>query len=113
MFIRQIPVCNFAEASAVRTMTLTGLPISALIVLNELQTKGPMTPKQLRKEVTLSPRSVSDALRRLTDRSLCKKTPNLLDMRQPIYSTNPSTIRDLNVNFEQIRAMTRIYMKVA
>ena len=94
-------------------MTLTGLPISALIVLNELQTKGPMTPKQLRDGISLSPRSVSDALRRLTDRALCKKTPNLLDMRQPIYSTNPHAIRELNVNFEQIRAMTRIYMKVA
>jgi len=93
-------------------MTLSGLPLSALIVLNELATKGPMTPKQLRDGVSLSPRSVSDALRRLTDRSLCKKTPNLHDMRQPIYSADSHTIRELNVNFEQIRAMTKIYMKV-
>jgi len=93
-------------------MALTGLPISALIVLNELQTNGPMTPKQLRGQVTLSPRSVSDALRRLTDKALAKRIPNLHDMRQPIYSTNPETIRELKVNFDEIRAMTRIYMKI-
>ena len=93
-------------------MALTGLPISALIVLNELQTKGPMTPKQLRGQVTLSPRSVSDALRRLTSKSLAKRIPNLHDMRQPIYSTNPEKIRELKINFDDIRAMTRVYMKV-
>ncbi len=87
--------------------------MSALIVLNELATKGPMTPKQLRNEVTLSPRSVSDALRRLTDKSLCKRIPNLQDMRQPIYSVNMHVIRELNVSFEQIRTLAQIYMKVA
>lgn len=94
-------------------MSLVGLPISALIVFNELATKGPMTPKQIRTEVTLSSRSVSDALKRLTDRSLCRRTPNLHDMRQPIYSADPRKIRELNVDFEQIRAMARMYMKVA
>ncbi|MFW9907399.1 MAG: MarR family transcriptional regulator [Candidatus Thorarchaeota archaeon] len=93
-------------------MALTGLPISALIVLDKLASKGPMTPKQIRGEVTLSPRSVSDALRRLQDKRLCKRIPNLLDMRQPIYSANPEKIRELQINFDHVRAMTRIYMKV-
>ncbi len=97
----------------VKHVSLTGLPISALIVLNELQTKGPMTPKQLRDEVSLSPRSVSDALKRLTTKALARRTPNLHDMRQPIYSTNPEKIRELKINFDDIRAMTRVYMKVA
>ncbi|MHA2425869.1 MAG: MarR family transcriptional regulator [Candidatus Thorarchaeota archaeon] len=93
-------------------MALSGLPISALIVLDKLQTKGPMTPKQIRSEVPLSPRPVSDALRRLTDKQICRRTPNLLDMRQPIYSTDPGKIREMQINFDHIRAMTKIYMKV-
>ncbi|MDF1539922.1 MAG: helix-turn-helix domain-containing protein [Candidatus Thorarchaeota archaeon] len=93
-------------------MALTGLPISALIVLDKLASKGPMTPKQIRDEVTLSPRSVSDALRRLTDKQICKRTPNLLDMRQPIYSTDPAKLREMRIKFDDIRAMTRIYMKI-
>ncbi len=93
-------------------MALSGLPISALIVLDKLATKGPMTPKQIRSEVTLSPRSVSDALRRLTDKQICKRTPNLLDMRQPIYSPDTGTIRAMHINFDHIRAMTAIYKKV-
>ena len=82
-------------------------------MLDKLDSKGPMTPKQIRSEVTLSPRSVSDALRRLTDKQICKRTPNLLDMRQPIYSTDPAKIREMKINFDDIRAMTRIYMKIA
>ena len=91
---------------------MTGLSLSALAVLHELVTKGPMTPKQIRQEVTLSPRSVSDALRRLTSKQLCRKIPNLRDMRQPLYCVESVKVQELQININQIRAMTSIYLKI-
>ncbi|MHA1480395.1 MAG: MarR family transcriptional regulator [Candidatus Thorarchaeota archaeon] len=94
-------------------MSMSGLSLSALAVLHELATKGPMTPKQIRQEVTLSPRSVSDALRRLSTRHLCKKVPNLSDMRQPLYCVESIKMKELHISLPQIRAMTSIYLKIA
>jgi DNA-binding MarR family transcriptional regulator len=89
----------------------TGFPLSMLVVLHELTHKGPMTPKQLRKEVRLSPRSVSSALRRLTDTDLCKRVPNLSDMRQPLYCANVEKMKELQINFDKERTMMQIYMR--
>jgi DNA-binding MarR family transcriptional regulator len=95
----------------VPALSATGFPISMLVVLHELSRKGPMTPKQLRKEVRLSPRSVSSALRRLTDTDLCKRVPNLSDMRQPLYCANVEKIKELQINFDKERTMMQIYMR--
>ncbi|MHA1961619.1 MAG: MarR family transcriptional regulator [Candidatus Thorarchaeota archaeon] len=92
-------------------MSGTGFPLSMLVVLHELTHKGPMTPKQLRKEVRLSPRSVSSALRRLTDTDLCKRVPNLSDMRQPLYCANVEKMKELQINFDKERTMMQIYMR--
>ena len=93
-------------------MSSAGLSLSALAVLHELVTKGPMTPKQIRQKVTLSPRSVSDALRRLTSKQLCKKIPNLHDMRQPLYYIESVKMQELHISINQIRAMTSVYLKI-
>jgi len=61
------------------------LPLSAVVVLNQLATEGPMSPKDITQTLELPPRTVSFALRWLTNRKLCRKVPNLQDMRQPLY----------------------------
>ncbi len=86
-----------------------GLTASSVVVLRELTDKGPMTPKQIRGEVDLSQRTVSDALRRLYDTRLCKKMPNLEDMRQPLYYANNSRMKELEIDFSQNRAMFRVH----
>ncbi|MEM4736146.1 MAG: MarR family transcriptional regulator [Candidatus Thorarchaeota archaeon] len=78
------------------------LPRSAIIVLDKLQTYGPMTPKELSSKVDLAPRTVSFALRKLVGRDLCRKIPNLNDMRQPLYSVNADRIRELKMKYEHV-----------
>ena len=90
---------------------MSSLPMSALVVLYQLATKGPMTPKQLRNQVLLSPRTVTNALKKLTDSHLCKRVANLHDMRQPMYHVDPERVREMNIDFDFIRLMTNIHMK--
>jgi DNA-binding MarR family transcriptional regulator len=90
---------------------MSSLPMSALVVLYNLATKGPMTPKQIRKQVEMSPRTVTNALRKLTDTELCQRIPNLHDMRQPLYYADPSKMREMKIDFDFIRLMTRVHTK--
>jgi len=64
------------------------LPKSAVIVLRHLDTGGPMCPVDISQTANLAPRTVSHALKRLVNDSLCKKIPNLQDMRRPLYVPN-------------------------
>ena len=78
------------------------LPRSAIIVLDRLTTEGPMTPKTISKKVDLAPRTVSFALRKLMGQSLCKKIPNLTDMRQPLYAADAERAKALRMKFEHV-----------
>lgn len=78
------------------------LPRSAIIVLDRLTTEGPMTPKAISKRVDLAPRTVSFALRKLMGQSLCKKIPNLSDMRQPLYAADLERAKALRTRFEHV-----------
>lgn len=64
------------------------LPRSAVIVLRHLVKQGPMCPVDICESARLAPRTVSHALKRLLDDNLCKKVPNLQDMRRPLYTPN-------------------------
>ena len=64
------------------------LPKSAVTVLRHLTTKGPMCPVDISQTAKLAPRTVSHALKRLVNDRLCKKIPNLQDMRRPLYAPN-------------------------
>ena len=92
-------------------MKIPSLPMSALVVLYQLVTQGPLTPKQIRNRVKLSPRTVTNALKNLTDNHLCKRIANLHDMRQPLYHADPATMREMNIDFDFIRLMTGVHMK--
>jgi DNA-binding MarR family transcriptional regulator len=90
---------------------MVSLPMSALVVLYQLITQGPLTPKQIRSRVKLSPRTVTNALKNLTDTSLCKRVANLHDMRQPLYHVDPAKMREMNIDFDFIRLMSTVHMK--
>ncbi len=77
------------------------LPNSALIVLGRLANEGPMTPKALIEKVDLAPRTISFALRTLVREQVIRKTPNLADMRQPIYHVNIEKVRELQYLFNK------------
>ncbi|MFW9835467.1 MAG: hypothetical protein ACFFEK_15810 [Candidatus Thorarchaeota archaeon] len=76
------------------------LPNSALLVLGRLATDGPMTPKTLIEKVGLAPRTISFALRTLVRERIIRKTPNLFDMRQPIYHVNMERVKELQIRFD-------------
>lgn len=78
------------------------LPRSAIIVLDRLTSEGPMTPKAISSRVELAPRTVSFALRKLMGQSLCRKIPNLSDMRQPLYAADMERARALRSRFEHV-----------
>jgi DNA-binding MarR family transcriptional regulator len=78
------------------------LPRSAIIVLDRLQNEGPLTPKDISSRVDLAPRTVSFALRKLMGQDLCRKVPNLHDMRQPLYSVNMERMRELRMKYEHV-----------
>lgn len=80
---------------------LTDLPNSALMVLGSLTTEGPMTPKTLIEKVDLAPRTISFALRTLVREQVIRRTPNLADMRQPIYYVNLEKVRELQLLFNK------------
>ena len=78
------------------------LPRSAIIVLDKLTHDGPMTPKDISTKVDLAPRTVSFALRKLVGQKLCRKIPNLQDMRQPLYHADVERARELRMKFEHV-----------
>ncbi|MGQ4910727.1 MAG: hypothetical protein ACP6KW_01025 [Candidatus Thorarchaeota archaeon] len=80
-------------------MTLT-LPRSAIIVLESLTREGPLTPRDLKEHVDLAPRTLTLALRTLFEARIILKTPNLMDMRQPVYHVNIKRVRELRIQFE-------------
>jgi DNA-binding MarR family transcriptional regulator len=61
-----------------------------------------MTPKDISRKVSLAPRTVSFALRKLMRRNLCKKIPNLSDMRQPLYLVNKEEAEQLRMKYEHV-----------
>jgi DNA-binding MarR family transcriptional regulator len=75
---------------------------SAIMVLDRLSHDGPMTPKDIRQKVSLAPRTVSFALRKLLRQNLCHKIPNLKDMRQPLYMVNKEKAQELRLKYEHV-----------
>ena len=78
------------------------LPRSAVIVLDRLTSEGPLTPKDLSSKVNLAPRTVSFALRKLMRQKLCKKIPNLRDMRQPLYLADAEKAKQLRMKYDHV-----------
>ena len=95
-------------------MTSMSLPInltkSTLIVLDKLTEEGPMYPAEIAKKSGLAMRTVTLALKTLQSGHLCKKVPNLLDMRKPMYHIDQEKVRELNRNMEIWRSMANLHL---
>jgi DNA-binding MarR family transcriptional regulator len=63
----------------------TQLSAGVLTVLQIIAAHGPISPHEICDKVELSPRTVTLALCTLTESHICKKIPNLADMRKPLY----------------------------
>ncbi|MFW9910697.1 MAG: MarR family transcriptional regulator [Candidatus Thorarchaeota archaeon] len=87
------------------------LPRSAIIILDHLKVDGPMSPKQLSTKANLPPRTVSFALRKLVKAELCRKVPNLVDMRQPTYHLNDERIKDYRALLRKLQAELGIHLR--
>ncbi|MDF1539630.1 MAG: hypothetical protein P1Q69_12090 [Candidatus Thorarchaeota archaeon] len=64
------------------------LSTGVLTVLQIIAAYGPISPHEICDKVDLSPRTVTLALGTLTQEKICKKVPNLIDMRKPLYLLN-------------------------
>jgi hypothetical protein len=71
-----------------------------VVGLCRLAAEGPMTPKTIIEKVGLAPRTISFALRTLVREQFIRKTPNLADMRQPIYHVDMEKVKELQHRFE-------------
>ena len=80
------------------------LPYSALLVLDVLSHHGPMPPRDISLRANVPPRTVSFALRQLRKFDLCKRVPNLQDMRQPLYVVDPSKARAVFMRYGRVMA---------
>jgi len=84
---------------------------STLIVLDHLANTGPMYPNEIIEKSGLSPRSVTYALRELLKFKLCRKLPNLSDMRKPLYKVDQDRIREIERQIEVARAQVHGWIR--
>ena len=93
-------------------MTRMSIPInltkSTLIVLDQLSTEGPMYPAEIAEKSGLAMRTVTLALKTLQSGHLCRKVPNLLDMRKPMYHIDQEKVIELQRNHEIGRSMANL-----
>ncbi|TFF91830.1 MarR family transcriptional regulator [Candidatus Thorarchaeota archaeon] len=81
---------------------------STLIVLDKLAKEGPMSPNEIAKSSGLAQRTVTMALRTLQKKSLCKKLPNLQDMRKPLYRASINGVNELKMNPEFLQSLANL-----
>jgi DNA-binding MarR family transcriptional regulator len=70
-----------------------GLPKSSLEILSFLVTPSPLCPKEISEKLGYAPRTVSFALKKLLDKKMVRKRPNLNDMRQWLYLVNEKMVK--------------------
>lgn len=71
------------------------LPNSALPLLRYLEAYGSKTQRELIEELDLPVRTVRYSIRRLLEKNLIQKQPNLADMRSVYYSINRNIVLDI------------------
>ncbi|MHA2056395.1 MAG: MarR family transcriptional regulator [Candidatus Thorarchaeota archaeon] len=82
---------------------------STLVVLDKLDKEGPMSPQDVANSSGLAMRTVTLALKTLLSGKFCRRTPNLLDMRKPLYHADSEKVRELRRNAEIWRSMAHIH----
>ena len=74
------------------------LPVESFNVLEYLNITGSSTQKEIMKELKLPTRIVRSSIRKLLERDLITKMPNLNDMRSVYYAISPNVS-----NFENMK----------
>ena len=98
--------------SVVNMSTPINLTKSTLIVLDKLDKEGPMCPQDLAKSSGLAMRTVTLALKTLLTGKLCRRTPNLSDMRKPLYHIDSEKLREYRRNAEIWRSVAHIHAAI-
>ena len=83
---------------------------STLVVLDKLTTEGPMYPAEIAQKSGLAMRTVTLALKTLQSGQFCRKVPNLLDMRKPMYHANQVKVNELQRKSEIWRSIANIHL---
>jgi len=104
------PAINPVE-SVVKMSVPVNLTKSTLLVLAKLDKEGPMSPQDLAKSSGLAMRTVTLALKTLLLGKFCKRTPNLLDMRKPLYHVDAEKVSELRHNADIMRTMARMQIR--
>ncbi|MBD3157879.1 MAG: winged helix-turn-helix transcriptional regulator [Candidatus Lokiarchaeota archaeon] len=91
--------------------TVPNFTASTVEVLKHLAREGPLCPKDISEETGVSLRTVSFALRELRQENLCRRIPNLQDMRKPLYLANKENLQQLQSRIDTWRALIRSRMK--
>lgn len=81
---------------------------STLLVLDKLDKDGPMSPQDLAESSGLAMRTVTLALKTLLSGKLCRRIPNLMDMRKPLYHADPEKVRELRLHAEIWRSVAHL-----
>ena len=84
------------------------LPDAAIPLLRYLQDSGKKTQRQLINSLNLPTRTVRYSIRRLLERGLIKKVPNLKDMRSVYYLIDSSVLDVEQVIAEELRVSAKV-----
>jgi DNA-binding MarR family transcriptional regulator len=69
------------------------LPKSTLLVIDALKSNGPMAPRDISRTAEIPLRTVTFALKKLLSWNVCRRIPNLNDMRRPLYVVDHDNLR--------------------
>ncbi len=81
---------------------------STLVVLDKLDRDGPMSPQDLAKSSGLAMRTVTLALKTLLTGKFCRRIPNLMDMRKPLYHVDSEKVHQLRREADIWRSMAHL-----
>ena len=104
--IKNIVWCdtNYYRNGEKKMSESTRLPESSIPLLRYLQSQGRRTQRELIEELGLPTRTVRYSIRRLLERGLIRKIPNLKDMRSVFYLISPE-VADVETIIEQEMAI--------
>jgi hypothetical protein len=83
---------------------ISEFPKSTLLVIDALKTNGPMAPRDISKTAEIPLRTVTFALKKLLSWKVCRRIPNLNDMRRPLYVVDNETLRAVFMKYGAVHA---------
>ena len=93
-------------------MKVGALAKSAIKVLDRLVREGPLSPNEIATRSKLASRTVAHALLQLRKYELCKRRPNLLDMRKPLYYADIDRLFEFEIDIDRLRVEQRLYFRI-